>query len=56
MPGTRDTSAKRVKNFDFDNDTSDANERLQEKEQFHSDNYLSEMPGSHDKMCSKSAP
>ena len=47
--------------FDFDNnDTSEsifshprishiANQRLQGEEQFHSENYLSEMPCSHDK-------
>ena len=45
-----------MKNFDVDNDTSDANHRLQEEEQFHSNNYLSEIPRSHSKMCSKSAP
>ena len=47
---TNDTSATRVKNFDFDNDTSKnifshpytyymASERLQEGEQFHYKNY-----------------
>ena len=52
---TNNTSATRVKNFDFDNDTSEntflhlcisymANERLQGEEQFHSKNYLLEMP------------
>ena len=56
-----DTSATRVKNFDFDNDTSEiifsnlyisyvANKRLQEEKQFHSKNYLLEMPRSHAKM------
>ena len=64
---TNDTSATRVKNVDFDNDTIEnilshpyikymANERLQGGEQFHSKNYLSEMPRSHAKMCLKSAP
>ena len=33
-----------------------ANERLQGEEQFHSKNYLEEMPRSHAKMRSKSAP
>ena len=33
-----------------------ANERLQEEEQFHSKNYLLEMPRSHAKMHLKSAP
>ena len=62
-----DTSATRVKNVDFDNDTSEdtfsqprisymANERLQGKEQFHSKNYFSEMLFSHVKMRLKSAP
>ena len=48
---TNDTRATRVKNFDFDNDTSEnifshpyisyrANEILQEEEQLHSKNYL----------------
>ena len=47
---TSDTSSTRMKNFDFDNDTSEdifshpyisykANERLQGEEQFHSRNY-----------------
>ena len=60
-------SATGVKNFDFDNNTSVyifshpyisyiANERLKGEEQFHSKNYFSEMPGSHTKMCLKSAP
>ena len=58
---TNDTSATRVKNFDFDNDTSEnifshpyisymANERLQGEEQFYSNNHLFEMPRSHSKM------
>ena len=55
-----------MKNFDFDNDTSEkifsrpyinymANERLQEEEKFHSKNYLLEMPLSHAKIRLKSA-
>ena len=62
-----DTSATRVRNFDFDNDTSEnifshlyissmANERLQGEEQVHSKNYLLEKPSSHVKMHLKSAP
>ena len=62
-----DTSATRGKNFDFDNNTSEimlshpyisymANERLQEKEQFHSKNYLLEIRRSDAKMHLKSAP
>ena len=62
---TNDTSATQVKNFD--NDTSKniflhlysyymARERLQGEEQFHSINYLLEMPCSHAKMRLKSAP
>ena len=64
-----DASATRVKNFHFDNDTSEnifsntyiyisyiANERLQGEEQFHSKNYLLEMSRSHAKMRLKSAP
>ena len=64
---TNDTRATQVKNFDFDNDTSKniflhlyiyyiASERLQGEEQFHSKNYLLEMPRSHAKMRLKSAP
>ena len=64
---TNDTSATRVKIFDFDNDTNEntfsyprisymANERLQGEEQFHSKNYLLEMPCSHVKMRLKSVP
>ena len=60
-------SATRVKNFDFDNDTSEnifshpciyymASERLQGEEQFHSKNYLLVIPCSHAKMHLKSAP
>ena len=33
-----------------------ASERLQGEEQFHSKNYLLEMPRSHAKMCLKSPP
>ena len=62
-----DTSATRVKNFDFDSDTSKnmflhhniyyiAREKLQGEEQFHSMNYLLEMPCFHAKMRLKSAP
>ena len=62
-----DMSATRKKNFDFDNDTNEnifsypyisyiANERLQGEEQFHSKNYLLEMPRSHAKMRLKSEP
>ena len=64
---TNDTSATRVKNVDFDNDTSKniflhpyiyytASERLQGEGQFHSKNYLLEMPCFHAKMRLKSAP
>ena len=64
---TKNTSATRVENFDFDNDTSEnilshpcisymANERLQGEEQFYSKHYLLEMPCSHAKMRLKSAP
>ena len=67
MPDTSDTSATRVKNFDFDNDTSKnifshhciyymASERLQGEEQFHSKNYLLGMSRFHAKMRLKSAP
>ena len=63
---TNVTIATRVKNFDVDKDTSEnifshsyisymANERLQGEEQFHSKNYLFEMPRSHAKMHLKSA-
>ena len=56
-----------MKNFDFDNDTSEnifshpciyymASERLQGEEQFHSKNYLLEMSCFHAKMRLKSAP
>ena len=65
--GTNETIATRVKNFDFDNDTSEnkfsypeisymANERLQGEELFHSQNCLLKMPRSHAKMRLKSAP
>ena len=64
---TNDTIATRVKNFDFDNSTSEnifshvyisckANERLEEEEQFHFKNYLLEIPCSHAKMHLKSGP
>ena len=64
---TNDTSVTRVKNFDFDDETSEkifshsyisdvANERLQGKEQFHSKNFLLEMHRSHAEMRLKSAP
>ena len=64
---TNNSRATRVKNFDFDSDTSKnillhpyiyymANERLQREEQFHSKNYLLEMPCFHAKMRLKSAP
>ena len=60
------TSATRVKNFDFDNDTSKnifshpyiyymGSQRLQREEQFHSKIYLLEMLSSHAKMRLKSA-
>ena len=62
-----DTSVTRVKNFDFDNDTSEiifshpyisyiANERLQGEEQFHFKNYLLEMPRFTVKMHLKNPP
>ena len=61
------TSATRVKNFDFDNGTSEnifshpyiiyiANERLQGEKQFHSKNYLLEMSRPHAKMRLKNEP
>ena len=64
---TNGKSATRVKNFDFDNDTSKnifshphiyymASERLQGEEQFHTKNYLLEMSRFHAKMRLKSAP
>ena len=64
---TKDASATRVKDLNFDNDASEntfsypyivymANERLEEVEQIHSKNYLLEMPRSHAKMSLKSAP
>ena len=63
---TNDTSATRVKNFDFYNKTGEnvfshsyicymVNERLQGEEQYHSKNYLLEMPRSHAKMRLKRA-
>ena len=56
-----------MKNFNFDNDTSKnmfshsyiyymASERLQGEKQFHSKNYVLEIPHLHDKMRLKSAP
>ena len=62
-----DTNATRVKNFDFDNETSEnifshpyiyymASERLQVEEQFHFKNYLLVMCHFHAKMRLKSAP
>ena len=64
---TNGTTGTRVKNFDFDNDTSKnifshpyiyymASERLQGEEQFHTKNYLLEMSRFHAKMRLKSAP
>ena len=64
---TNDTSATRVENFDFDNDASKiifshpyiyyiASERLQGEQQFHSRNYLLEMPRFHAKIRLGSAP
>ena len=65
---TNNTIPIGVKIFDFDNDTNKniflhpifmiymASERLQGEEQFHTKNYLLEMPCSHAKMCLKSAP
>ena len=64
---TNYTSETQVKNFGFDSDTSKniflhpyiyymASERLQGEEQFHSKNYLLEMPRFHAKMGLKSAP
>ena len=67
MPDTSDTSAARVKNFDFDNDKFKnifshpyihymASERLQREEQFNTKNFLLEMSRFHAKMRLKSAP
>ena len=64
---TNDIIATRVNYFGLANDTSNnifshpyiyytASERLQGEEQFHSKNYLLEMPRSHAKMRLKSAP
>ena len=64
---TNSTSATPVKNFDFDNNTSEnifshsyiysmASERLQGEEQFNSKNYVLEMSGFHAKMRLKCAP
>ena len=48
MQHKRDTSASRAKRV--------ASERLQGEEQFHFQNYLSEMPYLHTKLRLKSAP
>ena len=64
---TNDMSATRVKSFHFNSDTSKniflhpyiyymSSERLQGEEQFHSKNYLLEIPCFHAKMHLKSAP
>ena len=64
---TSDTSAIRVKNFDFDNDTGKnifshphiyymVSERLQGAEQFHTKNYFLEISCFNAKMHLKSAP
>ena len=64
---TSSTSTTRMKKFDFDNNTSKdifshpyiyymASERLQGEKNFHSKNYLLEMPRFHAKMHLKSAP
>ena len=64
---TTSTMATQVKNFDFDNDTSEnifshpyisymANEKWQGQEEFHSKNYLLESTRSHAKMHLKSVP
>ena len=63
---TNDTSATRMENFDFDNDTSKnifsrpyiyykVIKWLQRGEQFHSKNYLLEMPRFHAEIRLKSA-
>ena len=60
-------SATRVKNFDFDNETSEnifshpyfshmASQALQREQEFHSKNYPLEMPHSHVNMRLKSPP
>ena len=64
---TNDRSATQVKNVGFDKDNRKnifshpyiyymASERLQGEEQFHSKNYLLEMPRFHAKMRLKGAP
>ena len=64
---TNDTSATRLENLDFDNNTGKnifsqpyiyyiASERLQGEEQFHTNNYFLEMSRFHAKMRLKSAP
>ena len=61
------TSPTRVKIFNFDNDTSEniflhpyisymAIETIQEQQEFHSKNYLLEMPRSHANMHLKKEP
>ena len=63
----RNTHATRVKNFDFDYNTSEnifshpyisymANEKVTVEEQFHSKNYILETPCCQTKMHLKSAP
>ena len=64
---TNDTSATRAKSFDFDTNTRrniflhpyihyTTSERLQGEKQFHSKNYLLEMPCFHAKIRLKSEP
>ena len=64
---TNDTSATRVKSFDFDTNTRrniflhpyihyTTSEKLQGEKQFHSKNYLLEMPCFHAKVRLKSEP
>ena len=64
---TNEIIATWVKNFDFDNETGEnifshlyisymANERLQGEEQFHSKNYLLEMPRFHAEIRVKWCP
>ena len=64
---TNGTSATRMENFDFDNDSSEnifshpyicyvANERLQGEQQFHYKNYFLETSRSHAKIHLKNAP
>ena len=56
MPDTSGTSATRATQMRHEYDTSMASERLQREEQFHSMNYLLQMPCFHAKMRLKSAP